>query len=230
MKWREAFLPPSIETRAANCEAWLPGPRILSETKIRDHHSLTAAIQTLHTRYRIPHIVITSVSLRHPDHAASTLSVVGSTMTSTWEARPFKIVFPAIDAYFSGTGDMFAALILVRMREAAFCEGETLVNTPSWQSPDDVDALDLPLAKAAERVLGSMHEVLTRTSEAMINDLARWGVVESPGETEQKTNGVVANTDEKMLHLRMSKAAELKLVRNMGCLRDPRTQFKAQSM
>ncbi len=78
--------------------AWLthfsPLNRLLSDVKIVDMASLGHAIQVLHERYKIPHIVITSVSLPHPDHPVSSLSVIGSTMTSDHKARPFKIVFP----------------------------------------------------------------------------------------------------------------------------------------
>ncbi|KAK3495941.1 Ribokinase-like protein [Neurospora crassa] len=96
-----------------------------------------------------------------------TLSVVGSTMTSARQPRAFQISFPAIDCYFSGTGDMFSALMLVRMREAVYNTEGGLTERESWLSDDSVDALDLPLAKAAEKVLASMHEVLTKTAEGM---------------------------------------------------------------
>jgi pyridoxine kinase len=184
----------------------------LSDVKIEDMTTLEKAIQVMHERYQVPHIIITSVALDHPDHPQCSLSVVGSTMTSDRRARAFKIVFPAIDAYFSGTGDMFAALMVVRMREAAH-------GTPglgarrSWTSDDGVAALDLPLARAAEKVLASMHEVLSKTCESMNAELAR-----------------VTEADPKRLHLIKSRAAELRLVRDLGSLRSPAVEFRAQLM
>lgn len=196
--------------------------------------SLTRAIEVIHTKYGVPHIVLTSVSLDNEDDngnnnngtaATRTLSVVGSTMTaSTRKPRAFKIRFPAIDAYFSGTGDMFAALMVVRMRQAV-SEGAgagagaaaALGQTESWLSPDDVGALDLPLARAAERVLASMHEVLAATCESMKAEVKR---VEAD----------IGTADEKRMHLARSKAAELRLVRHLGSLRDPVVEFKAQNM
>jgi pyridoxine kinase len=180
--------------------------------------SLGRAIQVMHERYGIPHIVLTSVSLRHPDHPDASLSVVGSTMTSDRRARAFKIVFPAIDCYFSGTGDMFAALTVVRMREAVW-NTPGLATAESWRSDDAVDALDLPLAKAVEKVLASMHEVLTKTCEAMDAGLRR-----RLGEA-QANRGV----DGKMRLLK-SKAAELRLVRHVDSLRSPKVQFRAVGM
>lgn len=192
--------------------------------------SLTRAIEVIHTKYGVPHIVLTSVSLDNDDNGHNghnggsspnrkTLSVVGSTMTaSTRKPRAFKIRFPAIDAYFSGTGDMFAALMVVRMRQAVTATGTgSLGQTESWLSPDDVDALDLPLARAAERVLASMHEVLAATCESMKAEVKR-------------AEADIGGGDEKRMHLARSKAAELRLVRHLGSLREPTVEFKAQRM
>jgi len=181
--------------------------------------SLGLAIQAMHQFYGVPHIVITSVSLAHPDHPDASLSVVGSTMTSSRRSRPFKIVFPAIDCYFSGTGDMFAALTVVRIREAVW-NSPGLSETESWRSPDEVDALELPLAKACERVLASMHEVLTKTREAM----GRAGV-------SVEVNGKgMSDDDKKKARLLKSKAAELRLVRHLDSLRLPKVQFHPARM
>ena len=182
--------------------------------------TLKAAIQVLHTTFKIPHIIITSVRPEAADQPSSHLSVVGSSMTSDHRARLFKIVFPAIDCYFSGTGDMFAALTVMRMREAVY-HTAGLRERESWLSDDSVNALDLPLAKAAEKVLASMHAVLEKTSVGMdaVVEKARVGLVEV-GEEERK----------RRLHLVTSRAAELRLVRNLACLQTPVVEFKARSL
>ncbi|KAK4105323.1 Ribokinase-like protein [Parathielavia hyrcaniae] len=213
---------------------------LLSEVKITDMPSIARAIQVMHERYAIPHIVITSVSLPHPDHPVSSLSVFGSTMTSDRKPRAFKIVFPAIDCYFCGTGDMFAALMAVRMREAVYnggggsqqqqqkAEKETppLMERESWLSEDSIDALDLPLARAAEKVLASMHEVLTKTAERMEETIKK-----SRAETAADADGVGAGTgaeaEEKKMGVLRSKAAELRLVRHLDSLRFPQVEFRA---
>ncbi|KAF4997779.1 hypothetical protein FGRMN_3617 [Fusarium graminum] len=181
---------------------------------------LRKAIQVLHDKYKVPHIVITSVSLEAPDHPPSHLAVVGSTMTSTGQARFFKIVFPSIDCYFSGTGDMFGALMVIRMREAVFNADERLRHTASWLSDDAVSATDLPLAHAAEKVLGSMHEVLSKTCEGMKRVVER---TTDEMRAEDRTN-------ETKTHLVKSKAAELQLVRNLDCLRSPTTLYHAKAI
>ncbi|CAJ2501114.1 Uu.00g039670.m01.CDS01 [Anthostomella pinea] len=239
---------------------------LLSGVKITDSATLERAIEVLHEKYNLPHIVITSVSFplsasQAPSLAGSrahspapaapgspqqsrapqtrTMSVVGSTRTSDRRPRLFKIHFPVFDCYFSGTGDMFAALMVVRMREAVCNNGGGpeggVLNTESWLSPDGVDALDLPLAHAAEKVLASMHEVLARTCEAMPKEmeaavarLRRKGGVGQNGAQQEGKNG--EELDEKTLHLLRSRAAELNLSRNLACLRDPTVAYRAEKM
>ncbi|KAI8316259.1 putative pyridoxal kinase [Colletotrichum sp. SAR11_59] len=215
---------PAYQSLVEHADLILPNQfeaELLSGVKITDMDSLQSAIHALHSKFRIPHVVITSVNLAAPDHPPSHLSVVGSSMDpSTGAPRLFKIVFPAIDAYFSGTGDMFAALMTVRMREAviAAAAGSQLQKTRSWLSGPEVDALDLPLARAAEMVLASMHEVLTQTARGMQEAV---GAAAAEALTEE---------EKKKLHLLKSKSAELKLVRNLACLRDPVVSFRAKKL
>ncbi|KAL7935239.1 Ribokinase-like protein [Trichoderma chlorosporum] len=188
----------------------------LSDVKIVDMDSLTQAIQVLHEKFNIPHIIITSVSFKTPDIPPSHLSVIGSTMTSSRKARTFKIVFPSIDCYFCGTGDMFGALITGRIREAVSAV-PGLRGRASWLSDDDVAAAELPLARAAEKVLASMHEVLAKTREAMPEVMERtWALLR----TEDRD-------DEDKKHYVQSKAAELQLVTNLDSLRSPSISYSA---
>lgn len=175
----------------------------------------------IHERYGVPHMIITSVSIPQPDHPANSLSVVGSSMTSDRRARLFKIVFPAIDCYFSGTGDMFSALMVVRMREAAVAT-PGLSRTRSWLSGDEVAAAELPLARAAEKVLASMNEVLDKTCRAMTDEVAR-----AKGEV---VVGLSEEEAKRRLHLLQSRAAELRLVRHLESLMNPVVAFRAQKM
>lgn len=183
--------------------------------------SLSRAIQALHDQYGVPHVVITSVRLDAPDHARDHLCVVGSTMDSAGRARLFKIVFPAIDCYFCGTGDMFGALITMRMREAVDAV-PGLAAAPSWRSPDAVAAPALPLARATEKVLASMHEVLSRTRDAMPAVVAR---ARAAVDRRADDDGDDDGAREACVKTR---AAELQLVGNLDCLRNPATVFEAQ--
>ena len=170
----------------------------------------------LHTKHRIPHIVVTSVSF---EESSPTISVVGSSIRTDSTPRLFKIDVPAIDCFFSGTGDMFAALTVVRLREAV--NAAKLGNTRSWISPDDVGASDLPLAKATEKVLASMHAVLKKTKTA--RDEALESMSGPLGTLEREKDS------EKRLHLRTTKAAEVRVVRNVADLKEPKVGFRAEA-
>lgn len=153
-----------------------------------------------------------------------TLTVIGSTIRSDGSPRLFSVDVPALNCNFNGTGDMFAALMVARLREAVFEADATpqLRATRSWVSPDDIASTDLPLAKATEKVLSSMHYVLERTMEARTAELAAAAAAE-----EVDTEG----TDEQKQfrkHLRETKAGEVRLIRNVHALRNPQVIFRAR--
>ncbi|KAL9128093.1 MAG: hypothetical protein Q9217_003146 [Psora testacea] len=190
---------------------------LLSETKINCLSTLQQAIAKLHKSHRLPHIIVTSIQL---PGSRSTMSIIGSTAKTDFSPRIFKIDVPAIDCFFSGTGDMFAGLTIVRLREAVTKAG--LAETKSWVSPDDVQAADLPLAKAAEKVLGSMHSVLIHTKEARDAELEKLGGPLGAMEKEKDS--------EKRLGLRRTKAAEVRVVRCLRDLREPKLEWKANAI
>lgn len=142
---------------------------------------------------------------------------MGSTARADRSPRLFRIDVPAIDCFFSGTGDMFAALTVVRLREAVTDAG--LGSSTSWLSPDNVDAIELPLAKAAEMVLASMHAVLRETKQARDEALERVG----------KSLGQSAGNGRDM-YLLQTKAAEVRPVRHMPDLKRPRVQYRAKPL
>ena len=171
----------------------------------------------IHKTYRIPHVIITSIRL---SDSPSTISVVGSTARADFSPRIFKIDVPAIDCFFSGTGDMFAALTVVRLREAVI--EANLNGTKGWVSANGVKATNLPLAKAAEKVIGSMNAILVKTKEARDQELG--GMGEPLGVMEKERDS------EKRLGLRRTKAAEVRVVQCLEDLRSPRTDWKAQAL
>ena len=148
------------------------------------------------------------------------LSVVGSTVRADRSPRLFQIDVPAIDCFFSGTGDMFAALTVARLREAV--TDAKLGSTSSWLSPDEVGATDLPLAKAAEKVLASMHTVLEKTKKSV--DEAVTAGESSTGQSDNEEDSA------KKMHLLQTKAAEVRLVRNLQDLREPKVEYHAQEL
>ncbi|OQD72994.1 hypothetical protein PENDEC_c017G00668 [Penicillium decumbens] len=200
---------------------------VLSGIKITSLATLAEAISAIHRIYSIPHVIITSVQLFKLSQSGNTpsppenfLTVIGSTTHSDGSPRLFRIDVPALDCFFSGTGDMFAALMVARLREAVVAADEDLRTTRSWISPDNVPASNLPLAQATLKVLSSMHSILERTIVARDAELAATV-------SEQNGDGN-AEEQQKRDHLRRTKAAEVRLVRNAHLLRDPVVRFEVQ--
>jgi pyridoxine kinase len=141
---------------------------------------------------------------------------------------------------------MFAALMVVRLREAcleasapaadaatgepgaeAVCSpSRTSPRTRGWQSPDSVAAINLPLARATEKVLSSMQTVLEKTMEAKTAASA----------AAATSNAVIDSADvsdsnrQHEIHLRETKAAEIKVVRHVQDLVSPDQRYRAVEM
>ncbi|KAK5101659.1 putative pyridoxal kinase [Lithohypha guttulata] len=187
------------------------------------------AIEVLHTRNGMPMVVVTSVRVQGKQDV---LCVVGSEKKSDGSSRCFVVEVPVLDCYFSGTGDMFAGLMVARLREEAAAAG--LLNKASYASEDDVLATDLPLAKATVKVLSSMSAVLEKTMQARNKEMEMW-------EGERKGMGQVASVDpqdhkgeeggeERAKSLARTKAAEVRAVRNARDLIHPKIRYEAKEL
>ena len=187
----------------------------LSGRPIGDLRSLADALEVLHRHYDVPHVVVTSITFADDQRMAGKMAVVGSSRTSLGAARMFMIQVPTLDCFFSGTGDMFAALMVVRLREAAIAAG--VVDTAAWMSGDAVEATELPLARAVEMVLASMGGVLEKTMEARDAEIGHFRV----GDDEEDGEGT-------RRYLAETKAAEVRVVRNVEMLRSPVVKSRAQ--
>ena len=167
---------------------------LLSDCKIDSLDSVTTCLKTLHRIYRVSHIVISSIRLEsHPN----VILCCGSTATSSLEPRPFVLEAPMVDGPFVGTGDLFAALLLIRLHPY----------TGRLVPHDQVSAKDLPLAKALELVIASMQGVLKSTKLAM--------------DREEKKNGTLKVQRERERHVQKMRAAELRLVGSQKALLHP---------
>lgn len=150
------------------------------------------------------------------------LTIIGSTATSDYKPRLFRIDTPQLPLFFSGTGDMFAALTVPRLIEAAHATSTSevnLLNKPSWRSPDDVPADELPLAKACQKVLASMQAVLAKTTEVCNEKMKAY---DARAEKEGRGSGDEADQEsEQRRHLALMNASEVKVVRHVKELLDP---------
>jgi pyridoxine kinase len=146
------------------------------------------------------------------------LTIIGSTATSDYRPRLFRIDTPQLPLFFSGTGDMFAALTIPRLIEAVQAVPE-LSSKPSWRSPDDVPADELPLAKACQKVLASMQAILGKTTEMCQEKMKAY---DARVEKEGRGEGVEASEERaKNRHLALMNASEVKVVRFAKEIVDP---------
>ena len=125
-----------------------------------------------------------------------------------------------MDCFFSETGDLFAALTIVRLRETVLEAG--LSKITSWLPPDHVQAIELPLATATEKVFSSMHKILEKTKAARDKSMKT-----ATGKSETLDND---ENEKNKIHLRETKASEVKLVQNLRDLREAEVLFKAEAL
>ncbi|KAF2634052.1 Ribokinase-like protein [Massarina eburnea CBS 473.64] len=148
------------------------------------------------------------------------ITIIGSTATSDYKPRLFRIDIPLLPLFFSGTGDMFAALTVPRLIEAVHASSTPdLASKPSWRSPDDVTATELPLAKACQKVLSSMQSILAKTAEQCQEKMEEYDTRE-----EKQGRGLGEEAEEekqKRRHLALMKASEVKVVRHIKEIVDP---------
>ncbi|KAJ9618339.1 pyridoxal kinase, variant [Exophiala oligosperma] len=212
---------------------------LLSGLSISSLTGVANAVRALHKMYGTSHVVVTSVTAgdaAKPDEDddgskgnGNILTVVGSSKTRDGGARLFKVEVPRLDCFFSGTGDMLAGLMVGRLREA--CAEADLLDRASWMPDDNVPATELPLAKATEKVLSSMHMVLEKTMKARDEEISKFG--QSPGASVGGVEGLgTENSDSeaKRRYLAETKAAEVRAVRNAKDLVHPEPRYKAVAM
>jgi pyridoxine kinase len=197
------------------------------DTKISSFSDLKDTFGRLHKEFRVSHVVVTSIRLADltsnqnaVSKSSPTLSVVGSSRTSSGQPRAFRIDIPDIDCYFSGTGDMFAALLVARLREAvAHVPG--LTSTSHWLPADATCATDLPLCHAVRKVLASMARILESTKLRRDQELSHGQDIIKEGKAEHDEKAALRRD------LAATKAAEIRLVRYSRWLLEPELDFDA---
>ncbi|EWC44929.1 hypothetical protein DRE_00988 [Drechslerella stenobrocha 248] len=182
----------------------------LTDIKLVSLDDVASALTKLHADFRTPHIIISSIQsvLNNGEFVC-----VGSSMSTDGKPRAFSITAPMLKGPFVGTGDMFASLMVSRFRHAA--ADASLLDKPSWMSPDNIKATDLPLARAAEMALASMDRVLKKTGEA------RDRRVKALDENDY-------GAESPLKRARYMRAAELRLVQCVEEVRNPIVKYTAK--
>ncbi|KAF9085567.1 putative pyridoxal kinase [Mortierella sp. AD031] len=195
MKFAKAITPNQFEAE------------ILADRKITDVKSCMEVIEILHDA-GVENVVITSVSLspnditaHHIHHAGqngvatngttveeaegSMYCVCSSRCSKDEHPRMFAIGFPTYDGYFTGTGDLFSALLVARLDEAILQakEEESEATGPNPEEQEKSTPLTnghhanghrehkgtmekTPLLRACIKVVATMRAVVLRTYQA----------------------------------------------------------------
>jgi pyridoxine kinase len=131
--------------------------RLLSDIQIASLADAARACDVLHAK-GTKVVIITSMSL--PERP-NELVLFASRVADGNEAQRLQLVFPKLDKYFTGTGDLFSALVMARM---------------------SIDASDV--AGACEYAVAGVQAVLARTVRDNSDELrliqSRFDIVDPP--------------------------------------------------
>jgi pyridoxine kinase len=191
---------------------------LLTGVKIVSASSLLAALKAFHDVYRIPHAIISSVSLPASELAllgfppstspSRQLVCAGSSLVTdsngVQSITAFGIAFPELHEgrveHYTGVGDVFSALVLARFPPH-----------PSLMAPPSVPVHPIsPLARTAELAIASLQGILANTrAHALVLAQGNASVlVMKEGETPEE-------------RVRRSRMVELRLVQSQKEILDP---------
>ncbi|KAH3667114.1 hypothetical protein WICMUC_005461 [Wickerhamomyces mucosus] len=130
---------------------------VLSESKVHDLASLKRAIDKFNDLYNIPNVVVTSVKFNDED---GYLYSAGSTRVSEKLYKSFYFKVPVINASFSGSGDLFSALLA-----SDYFKGSEEQKSFTEETP----LSELPLVHSLNEVISTVEKVLQLTYDHEIN-------------------------------------------------------------
>ncbi|KAG0067179.1 putative pyridoxal kinase [Linnemannia elongata] len=187
MKFAKAITPNQFEAE------------VLADKKITDVRSCMEVIDILHDA-GVENVVITSVSLLPSDVAAhqavgqngatsngsskreeaeeeSMYCVCSNRRSKDDTPRVFAIGFPTYDGYFTGTGDLFSALLVARLDEAVQQEAGSSLEGQEKSAPVTNGHLgaskETALSRACIKVVATMRAVVLRTYQAQKGSTGR---------------------------------------------------------
>lgn len=145
----------------------------LTGITIRTRADVLRVLDVFHRDYGVPHVVLTSMKLDNDD--SHILSVGSSLEEKDSTPRVFFYRYPSLDAYITGTGDLFAALLVDRLhkhtelardaaaRSALVAAAQAKETKTGGTAGDAGSAKYTPLAFALGEVLGVVQAVIRRT-------------------------------------------------------------------
>ena len=168
----------------------------LTGLKIKSRKDVLTVLKVLHTEFKTPNVVLSSVTFsdENSDQQDIIYSIGSTVSTKDQSPRPFYYSYPSLKSYFTGTGDLFAALTIDRFYKHT-------ARNPTAIPDDSVEILDLPLVKTVGEVLGVVQSVLARTwanSSSLTTNPGAIGNIESMRNSELQviqSRDLISSTD-----------------------------------
>lgn len=201
--------------------------QLLAGQEITSLASLRAVQEKLHVEYRVPHVVITSLALPPDDlarlGASATMPDGQEAMVlvgSTWDhgLQSWFLQFPCLGEYFSGVGDLFAALVLARFATHLDDLPEPARAAHALEPAASADECTLPIARAVMLAVAALQHVLVRTRATMVEQGARLQLDPFRPVTQ-------LDADERV---RVMRLRELRIVQSASEILRPRVLYRPQ--
>lgn len=187
----------------------------LAGKEITNVDTLLQVLSSLHDQ-GASNVIITSVELPDSELTAigatpssePSMVLVGSTRLSgsSGSLRPWFIQFPEIKGYFSGVGDLFAALLIGR-----FQPSDGAAASPA---PTDEHQLT-PIAQAAEQAIASVQAVLHRT-------------LQTTQSLDDESSSSASNADESQRKVDTMRKRELRIIQSRKDIEFPEVKHHAK--
>ncbi|CDR38012.1 CYFA0S01e20164g1_1 [Cyberlindnera fabianii] len=151
---------------------------LLVEFKIECKHTLLRALETLHTKYKVPNVVISSLQFGECDKIYAAASHWGE---GTMHSSLFEI--PLIESYFTGVGDLFSALLLDRIQRLKTDNVADAIDTAVGQVLTVMAVVLQTTSAAAEREMG--HKIMSKMGSAETMKACELRLIECRSEYEK---------------------------------------------
>ncbi|KAK9325023.1 Ribokinase-like protein [Lipomyces orientalis] len=185
---------------------------LLSGIKFHSEPDIAKALGILYDKFGTPNIVISS-AVAADDTKKEEFVCAGQTVRQDGSLCRFYLRLPFINAYFTGTGDLFASLMSDR-----FWTYYTAAKSVAGEVPD----AELPLVRAVEDVSAVVQAVLRNTADEVV----KYNVREDKSAAETGIPRPQPGTKER--RIRDMKFGELRLIQSQDKIRVPDVVVKAR--
>ncbi|KAK9451629.1 Ribokinase-like protein [Limtongia smithiae] len=188
---------------------------LLSHTKFETEADIFTGLAILYDKFKTPNIIISSAVFAG-DTKREEFVCAGQTIRADGSPCQFFLRLPFIEAYFTGTGDLFASLVADRYYH--------YLTAAAAASSSDTPTLDaeLPLVRTVEDVSAIVQAVLRNTAESV----RRYNA--AADETAAATGVPRPEPGTKERRIMDMKHGELRLIHSQHHIRSPRVNIKAQ--